>query len=189
MGHATVALALDKGEAVHKVTIIPRGLGALGYTFRRPIEDRYLMNRRELETKLAMILGGRASEMIFFPDISTGAADDLDKATEIARAMITRYGMSQSLGPVTFEKESQSFLGGGALMREKEYSEATAREIDMEVRRLVDSALENATKCLQGHEAFVHEAAKRLQEVEILGESDLWQLWESHNRPADLKVV
>ncbi len=188
MGHATVALALDKGEAVHKVTIIPRGLGALGYTFRRPTEDRYLMNRAELETKLAMILGGRAAEALFFPDISTGAADDLDKATEIARAMVTRYGMSRQLGPVTFEKDSQTFLGGGALVREKEYSEATAREIDVEVRGLIETALRQATDSLRGAEPFVHEAAARLMETEILGEAELRQLWEKHAK-ASLKAV
>src|SRR6202044_2095216 len=98
MGHAVVALALDPSEIVHKVSIIPRGIGALGYTFRRPTEDRYLMSRAELESKIAVALGGRAAEAVFFDDISTGAGDDLDKATEIARAMITRYGMEPSLG-------------------------------------------------------------------------------------------
>jgi cell division protease FtsH len=189
MGHATVALALDKGEAVHKVTIIPRGLGALGYTFRRPTEDRYLMNRRELEVKLAMILGGRAAEAQFFPDISTGAADDLDKATEIARAMITRYGMSPTLGPVTFEKETQAFLGGNQVLRDKQYSEATAHEIDEEVRRLVEGALHTATECLKGSEAFVHEAARRLVEQETLGEAELKALWEARGKKEALKVV
>ncbi|MGZ3720471.1 MAG: ATP-dependent zinc metalloprotease FtsH, partial [Bdellovibrionota bacterium] len=178
MGHATVALALDISEAVHKVTIIPRGLGALGYTFRRPVEDRYLINRKELETKLAMILGGRASEMLFFPDISTGAADDLDKATEMARAMITRYGMSPLLGPITFEKEAQTFLGGGSMMREKLYSESTAREIDQEVRRLVEGGLAAATECLKKAETFVHAAAKRLVESETLLEAELKEMWD-----------
>src|SRR5690606_20195855 len=114
MGHATVALALGQGEAVHKISIIPRGMGALGYTFRRPTEERYLMSRQDLDQKLAILLGGRASEAVFCRDISTGAADDLDKATEIARAMITRYGMSEELGTVTFEKEPALFLGGYA---------------------------------------------------------------------------
>jgi cell division protease FtsH len=187
MGHATVALALDKGEAVHKVTIIPRGLGSLGYTFRRPIEDRYLVNRAELEVKLAMILGGRAAELLFFPDISTGAADDLDKATDIARSMITRYGMSRELGPVTFEKESQSFLGAGAMFREKLYSEQTAYSIDQEVRRLIDTALNAAARCLHENEGFVRDSARRLVEQETLNEAELKALWEkrgkAHSRP------
>ncbi len=178
MGHATVALALDKGEAVHKVTIIPRGLGALGYTFRRPIEDRYLVNRKELEVKLAMILGGRASETLFFSDISTGAGDDIDKATEIARAMVTRYGMSRTLGPVTFEREGQAFLGGGVIPGSRQYSEATARSIDEEVRRLIEEALDSAKTCLEGHERFVREGAKLLMAQETLGEGQLKKLWD-----------
>ncbi len=189
MGHATVALAGGNGEAVHKVSIIPRGLGALGYTFRRPTEDRYLMNREELERKLAMILGGRAAETLFFPDISTGAADDLDKATEIARAMITRYGMSRKLGPVVFEKDTQSFLGGGAVMHTKEYSEETAHEIDEEVRGLVENALTTAKGILERETPFVHEAAKKLIESEILGESELRHIWETHGKMAGLRAV
>ena len=146
------------------------------------------MNRRELEVKLAMILGGRAAEQLFFPDISTGAADDLDKATEIARAMVTRYGMSRELGPVTFERESQTFLGGGPFLREKEYSEATAREIDVEVRRLIETALASATECLKGAESFVREAVERLIDAEILNEGELKQLWERQGK-AELKAV
>lgn len=180
MGHATVALALGKSEAVHKVTIIPRGLGALGYTFRRPTEDRYLMDRRELEAKMAMLLGGRAAEALFFEDISTGAADDLDKATEIARAMITRYGMSDNLGAVTFEREPTPFLGTQVPVRSGNYSEATAQLVDQEVRGLTDHALKVAQKCLLRYRAFVEEAAQLLLSRETLEEQELKALWAKH---------
>ena len=105
---AAVALALGEGETVHKVSVIPRGIGALGYTLRRPTEDRYLMSKSELEVKMAIALGGRASEAVFFDEISTGAADDLDKATEIARAMVTRYGMSPQLGLAILESKQEA---------------------------------------------------------------------------------
>ena len=112
MGHALVALALPGTDTVHKVSIIPRGIGALGYTIQRPTEDRYLMTREELENKMAVLLGGRAAEHIVFDELSTGAADDLAKATDIARSMVTRYGMDEELGQVAYEKVPQSFLGG-----------------------------------------------------------------------------
>ena len=110
MGHALVALSLPGSDTVHKVSIIPRGIGALGYTIQRPTEDRYLMSREELENRMAVLLGGRAAETIVFGELSTGAADDLQKVTDIARAMVTRYGMVEKLGQVTFEDQPQSFL-------------------------------------------------------------------------------
>jgi cell division protease FtsH len=176
MGHATVALALGKGEAVHKVTIIPRGLGALGYTFRRPTEDRYLISSKELECKLAMLLGGRAAETIFFQDISTGAADDLDKATEIARSMITRYGMSRKIGLMTLEKPS-SPLGTHNPFYQHEYSEALAYTIDQEIYVLLESSVKAAQDCLIQFKEFVHEAVQELLAQETLDEHQLKKLW------------
>src|SRR5690606_18075509 len=111
MGHALVAMALPGTDAVHKVSIIPRGIGALGYTIQRPTEDRFLMTREELLNKMAVLLGGRAAEKIVFGHLSTGAADDLAKVTDIARAMVTRYGMSDKLGHVALEKDRRSLLG------------------------------------------------------------------------------
>src|SRR5262249_17157038 len=111
MGHAFVASALAGTDPVHKISIIPRGIGALGYTIQRPTEDRYLMTRDELENKMAVLLGGRAAEHLVFGHLSTGAADDLSKATEIARSMVTRFGMGADLGPVTYETEPSSFFG------------------------------------------------------------------------------
>jgi cell division protease FtsH len=179
MGHAVVALAVGSGEEVHKVSIIPRGIGALGYTLRRPIEDRYLMSKAELESRLAVALGGRASEMLFFDDISTGAADDLDKATEISRAMITRYGMSGALGLATYERDPAQFLGGmpGGAMRAFQYSEATAQAIDGEINRLLNRALSSAASILRRHRAMIEEGAQILLMKETLDESELKKLW------------
>ncbi|HAO75283.1 MAG TPA: cell division protein FtsH, partial [Pseudomonas sp.] len=116
MGHALVAMALPGVDPVHKVSIIPRGMGALGYTIQRPTEDRFLMTREELENKMAVLLGGRAAEWLVFAHLSTGAADDLAKVTDIARAMVTRYGMSTRLGHLALEREPNAFLGNEALL-------------------------------------------------------------------------
>src|SRR4051794_16762292 len=111
MGHALVAMALPGSDPVHKVSIIPRGIGALGYTIQRPTEDRFLMSREELENKMAVLLGGRAAEWVVFGKLTTGAADDLRRVTELARSMVTRYGMSTALGPIAYELERGSMLG------------------------------------------------------------------------------
>src|SRR5438034_5397761 len=144
MDHALVALALPGVDPVHTVSIMPRGIGSLGYTIQRPTEDRFLMTRQELENKMAVLLGGRAAEHIIFNENSTGAADDLVKVTDIARSIVTRYGMSAELGQVVYEKASHSFLGGpeqGPMApAERGYSEATAREIDSAVKSIVEAA-------------------------------------------------
>src|SRR6266496_5224979 len=130
MGHALVALALPGADPVHKVSIIPRGVGALGYTIQRPTEDRFLMTREELENKMAVLLGGRASEEVVFNHLSTGAADDLAKVTDIARNMVMRYGMDERLGHLSFEEERAPLLHTPFAVQERKYSEDTAREID-----------------------------------------------------------
>src|SRR5712672_2267962 len=143
MGHALVALALPGVDPVHKVSIIPRGIGSLGYTIQRPIEDRFLMTRQELENKMAVLLGGRAAEHIVFGELSTGAADDLVKVTDIARSIVTRYGMTAELGQVVYEKNQRSLLGGPEPqmpVAERGYSEETAREIDTAVKSIIDGA-------------------------------------------------
>lgn len=178
MGHAAVSLALDREETVQKVSIIPRGIGALGYTMKRPIEDRYLTDRDELERKMAALLGGRASETIFFKEVSTGAADDLDKATDIARAMVTQYGMSDALGLLTYDRESAPFLNGGTLTRSHDYSEDTARKIDRETREIVDRAFQRALRTIKQHRGFIEKATQVLIEQESLDEAALKALWE-----------
>jgi cell division protease FtsH len=133
MGHTLVAMALPGTDPVHKVSIIPRGVGALGYTIQRPIEDRFLMTRDELENKMAVLLGGRAAEEIVFGRLSTGAADDLVKVANIARSMVVRYGMVESLGQLAYEEPHSLLLGEGLFPRKRDYSEQTAHEIDVAV--------------------------------------------------------
>jgi cell division protease FtsH len=179
MGHALVALALPGIDPVHKVSIIPRGVGALGYTIQRPTEDRFLMTREELENKMAVLLGGRAAELIVFGHLSTGAADDLARVTDIARSMVTRYGMSERLGNVALEKDERSFLspnplGNGA--RERSYSDETATAIDDEVRDIVQRAMDRTTEVLTERRTLLETTARRLLEKETLDEAELLQL-------------
>ncbi|MEW6038906.1 MAG: ATP-dependent zinc metalloprotease FtsH [Pseudomonadota bacterium] len=174
MGHALVALSLPGQDPVHKISIIPRGIGALGYTIQRPTEDRFLMTREELENKMAVLLGGRAAERIVFGHLSTGAADDLAKATDIARSMVMRYGMYEKLGHVAYEAERPSFLGGPQFpeMR-REFSEDTAREIDCAVREIVTRAFDAATSTLEQRRDWLERGAQLLLEKETLVEEDL----------------
>ena len=161
MGHALVAMALPGVDPVHKVSIIPRGMGALGYTIQRPIEDRFLMTRDELENKMAVLLGGRAAEWLVYAHLSTGAADDLAKVTDIARAMVTRYGMSKRLGHLALEREPNSFLGNEAMLGLKpqhDYAESTATAIDEEVQELVQSAFQRSVDLLQARRALLERA-------------------------------
>lgn len=174
MGHALVALTLPGSDAIQKVSIIPRGIGALGYTLKRPTEDRYLMTREELENKMAVLLGGRASEWLVFSSLSTGAADDLQKATEIARHMVARYGMSDKLGMAVYELDSGAFLEPAAgSFTPRRYSEETAREIDCAVRDLIENAFDRASSILEAHREALDEGARLLVEKETLSQEEL----------------
>ena len=173
MGHALVALSLPGSDVIHKVSIIPRGIGSLGYTIQRPTEDRYLMSSDELKTKMAVLLGGRAAERLIFDELSTGAADDLAKATDIARAMAARYGMVEKLGQITYEKEQPTFLPGPAMPQSREFSEETAREIDCAIRELVEAAYEKARATLAARRGVLERGAALLLEHETLSEADL----------------
>ncbi len=173
MGHALVAMSLPGVDPVHKISIIPRGIGALGYTIQRPTEDRYLMTREELENKMAVLLGGRASERLIFNHLSTGAADDLAKATDIARSIVTRYGMDEKLGQVVYQEDAPLFLEGIPKFNKRDYSEETAREIDCAVRELVNTAFENATDILIRSRDVLERGAKMLLEQETLVETEL----------------
>ena len=177
MGHALVALALPGTDPVHKVSIIPRGVAALGYTIQRPTEDRFVMTREELENKMAVLLGGRAAEELCFGHLSTGAADDLAKATDIARSMVMRYGMVPALGDVAYEEERSPFLPGVAMPRPREYSEATAREIDLSVREIVTAARGKALAVLRERKDVLERGARLLLEKETLAEADLAALF------------
>jgi cell division protease FtsH len=175
MGHALVARALPGSDPVHKVSIIPRGIGALGYTIQRPTEDRFLMSSGELKDKMAVLLGGRAAESIVFRETSTGAADDLAKATNIARSMVTRYGMDDNLGMVSLESERSTFLQmpGEYVATRRDFSEQTAREVDCAVRDLVTQAFERAVGILEAHHDALAETAERLLEKETLSGDEL----------------
>jgi cell division protease FtsH len=179
MGHALVAMALPGSDPVHKVSIIPRGIGALGYTIQRPTEDRFLMTREELENKMAVLLGGRAAELIVFGHLSTGAADDLRRVTDIARSMVTRYGMSPKLGSVAYERDTRSFLSGPDLPsapRERDFGEDTGNAIDAEVRSIVDGALDRTLRILRDRRDALERTARRLLEKETLDEAELMNL-------------
>src|ERR1035437_46448 len=177
LGHTLVALALPGTDTVHKVSIIPRGVGALGYTIQRPTEDRYLMTRAELENKMAVLLGGRAAETLVFGEISTGAADDLARVTDIARAMVLRYGMSDAWGSVAYDRDRSPFLQPNLpVPQERSYSEDTAHAVDAAVRTLVDHALEHAAAILQRNRALLDRTAIALLETETLNEPDIVKL-------------
>lgn len=184
MGHALVALALPGTDPVHKISIIPRGVGALGYTMQRPTEDRYLMTRDELEHRIAVLLGGRAAETLVFDMLSTGAADDLAKATDIARDMVTRYGMDEELGFVAFEPARPRFLDtpefthGGLNV-----AQSTQEKIDHAIRELVMAGFSLASGILELNREVLERSARALLERETLEESDLGQL------VADLKKL
>jgi cell division protease FtsH len=181
MGHVLVALSLPGSDPVHKVSIIPRGIGALGYTIQRPTEDRYLMTREELENKMAVLLGGRAAEQLVFEHLSTGAADDLAKVTDIARSMVMRYGMHAKLGHVAYESERPAFMQvPGAMSVTREYSEDTAREIDAAVRDITRAAFDRAVGILKERRETLERGARELLAHETLGEEALNKL-----RPAD----
>ncbi|WP_222410719.1 ATP-dependent zinc metalloprotease FtsH [Rhizobium leguminosarum] len=186
MGHALVAMALPGVDPVHKVSIIPRGIGALGYTVQRPIEDRFLMTREELENKMAVLLGGRAAEWIVFGHLSTGAADDLVKVADIARAIVTRYGMTDKLGHVALEKDRRSLLGADRVYygpQERDYSDETAARIDEEIRRIVDHVFDETVALLGQRREILDRSARLLLEKETLDERELQVLVDTVEQP------
>jgi len=177
---------------VHKISIIPRGLAALGYTLQLPLEDRYLMSREELLDKMAGLMGGRAAEEIVVGSISTGASNDFKQATEIARLMVTEYGMSDALGPVSFSERGRSpFLQGPAGMAgltDKAYSERTQRRIDEEVSRLVEEAMQRARDIVSHHREALGRVAARLLQNEVIEGDELRRiLAESGALPVEKK--
>lgn len=170
-GHALVAMNVPTADPVNKISIIPRGIAALGYTQQLPTEDRYLMTREELLDRLCVLLGGRVAEEIIFSDTSTGAQNDLQRATDIARSMVTEYGMSEKLGLVTYTREKRPFFLDTGIAVAKEYSEETAKEIDAEVSRLVEECHERVRKILTEKREHLETLSQTLLEKEtVLGE-------------------
>jgi cell division protease FtsH len=173
-GHAIVASVLPNMDPVHKISIVARGFGALGYTIQLPLEDRYLMQKRDLLNQLAILLGGRAAEEIAVGEISTGAQNDLQRVTDVARSMVTEWGMSDSLGTVNYEPSRRGrFLDVGLPGERGVYSEETARQIDEEVKRLVGNALNDARRILREHRDLLERVARRLLEKEVIEGDEL----------------
>lgn len=167
-GHALIAVSRPTAEKVHKISIVPRGIAALGFTLQLPTEDRYLMSRTELLERLDVLLGGRATEELMFSDVTTGAHDDLQKATEIARSMIAMYGMDTALGHVAYQEPRNTYLQQQGIFMPREISEQTAQMIDEEVRRLIESRMNEVKKTLGSQKHLLHRVAKRLLEKETL---------------------
>jgi cell division protease FtsH len=184
-GHAIVAECVENADPVHKITIIPRGIAALGYTQQQPTEDRYLMTRTELLDRLGVLLGGRVAEEIVFGEISTGAQNDLQRATDIARSMVTEYGMSDRLGLVAYERERrpmfmpESFAPGG-----KTYSEEKAAEIDDEISTVMEIAHRRVREILSDRRKILDDLAKLLLEKEIVQGEELRKMLAKPDRPA-----
>ncbi len=172
-GHAMVAKLLPNTDPVHKISIIPRGAHALGYTLQLPIEDRYLASKSELMDSISVLLGGRAAEDLMFHEITTGAEDDLKKATETAHRMVCEYGMSEELGPLTLgRKEEQVFLGRD-IVRDKNYSDKIAYMIDSEIRKIINTCYQKATTLLRENRAKLESLSRLLLEREVIEGSEL----------------
>jgi cell division protease FtsH len=183
-GHAVVAAYAKGADPVHKISIIPRGIGALGYTIQLPTEDRFLLTKEELLGKIDVLLGGRASEQLFFGEISTGASNDIARATEIARKMISDYGMSDKFENVVLSSQrSPAFLPGETGTAQREYSESTQEYVDEEITRIIKSRYEKVISFLEGKKGIVDKIANRLLETEVIGEGEFKALLnEGENR-------
>ena len=181
-GHALMASLLQTTDPVHKISIIPRGIAALGYTMQRPTEDRYLMTKQELLDRLAVLLGGRVAEELIFGEVSTGAHDDLAKATDIAKSMVKEFGMSDQIGHITYEKERKSmFLDISPDAQSRDYSEQTAREIDNEIKRIVEERYEKVKEILGEKKGLLQEVAQILLDKEVIDGEELRRLIKEYS--------
>ena len=178
-GHAIMASLLPNADPVRRISIIPRGIAALGYTLQLPTEDRYLMTRTELLDRLAVLLGGRVAEEIIFGEISTGAHNDLQRSTDIATSMVKEYGMSEKLGYVTFEKEKKPLFLPSSFLSSKEYSEDTAKQIDAEVKKIIDETYQRVKEILTSQKGKLEELARLLLEKEVVEEADLKKIMQT----------
>ena len=183
VGHALVAISIPGSDAVHKISIIPRGIAALGYTMQLPTEDRFLMTSQELKNKIAVLLGGRAAEELIYKEVSTGAQDDLRKATDIATSMVKLYGMSDKLGQRSFERDRQPlFLQTAQPSPQGDYSEETSREIDCEVRRIIDEQYERTREIIRSQEPVLRDAASVLLGKETISGEELKAIVSRHGQ-------
>ena len=193
-GHALAACFLPGTDPVHRVSIIPTARGALGYTMQMPTEDQYIVGEAELQSRLAVLLGGRAAELLIFEEPSTGASNDLERATETARRMVTEFGMSSRLGPVRYAGRAMTYLHSEAESR-TDLGSSTFEAIDEEIRRLVGKAQETAVELLKAHEATLHEAARVLQEKEAITGDEIREIIRrvegsapAEEKPADASI-
>src|SRR5690606_6654318 len=188
-GHTVVGNLIEGNDPVHKVSIIPRG-AALGVTMFLPTEDRHLMTRKPLLAKIAMALGGRVAEETVFGEITTGASDDIKRATGMARAMVCELGMSERMGPIAYgENEQNVFLGREMAQRREDYSESTAREIDQEVARIVTEQHELVRKVVRENRDKLDRLAKALLERETLDSEEIRACMEDRDLPQRSRVV
>jgi cell division protease FtsH len=179
-GHALVACCVPTGQPVHKVSIIPRGVAALGYTLQLPVVEKFLSTENELKDQLAILLGGRVAEELACGDVSSGAVNDLERASEIARDMVTRFGMSEELGPLSYARRHQSLYLGTDYVDDRNYSEATAQHIDAAVKVLVEEAHQRAKTILEQRRNVLDILAARLREKEVLTGNEVQALLQEH---------
>jgi cell division protease FtsH len=182
IGHAILGALLSTTERLHKVSIVPRGIGALGYTIQRPLEDRYLMTKTELEHKIISMLGGRAAEELIFHHLSTGAADDISKVTNIAKNMVNKYGMCREVGFISYEEQTPNFLGQQSSYMQPRHSPETAHMIDKAVKKIVDDCYQRAYQLLERNRNVLETSAKTLLERETLEEAELNELFKELKR-------
>jgi cell division protease FtsH len=180
-GHALVAAVREHADPLHKVTIIPRGM-ALGVTMQLPVDDKHTVTKAYLETQLAILMGGRIAEEIFLKQMTTGAGNDIERATELARKMVCEYGMSR-LGPLTFGKKEEQIFLGREIAQHRDFSEETARQIDAEVRSMVDEAYKSAYSILEGQQDAMHRMAAALLERETIDANDIRLILENKELP------
>jgi len=181
MGHALTGVLLPHADPVHKVSIVPRGTAALGVTIQTPLEDRFLLTEAELNDRMTVILGGRAAEEIIYGRVSTGPADDLQRVSNLARRMVTQFGMNRKLGPVALEEPEHGYLGEMPGFANRPYSEETARQIDKEVQYIVTATYERAKTLLRRHETLLRELSQELLNKEVLSGKELTALLDERN--------
>jgi cell division protease FtsH len=184
-GHALVAALLPHTDPLHKVTIIPRGM-ALGLTQQLPTEEKHNYTKEQLESRIAVCMGGRIAEDMVFREISTGAQNDIEQATEMARKMVCEWGMSETLGPLTYGKKEEQIFLGKEFNRHQDYSEATALKIDAEIKRIVTEQYERAQRTLTDNRAVLDRVAEALLEYEVLDAEQLKALVEG--RPLEIRT-
>jgi cell division protease FtsH len=181
-GHAVVSHAIPEADPVHKVSIIARGMMG-GFTMALPEEDRTLVSRTKLSADMAFMLGGRAAEEIVFADVTSGAANDLERVTKLARTMVTRLGMSDDLGPMVYGQKEELIFLGREISEQRDYSESVAQRIDTEVRRLVQDAYDRARSTLRQYRAQLDLIARRLIEVETIDRDEFERLFNEPVQP------